>query len=273
MTQTHDQPGAEQLLGTPNEARRDAELAAEGAHVDVVEPPEDRPEDVQELIGAVWGAQQQPQDNLVRALRHAGTALLVALRDDGCVGVSLGFVGWNGGLHLHSHMTAVRPGLEAKGVGFALKLWQRSLCLDHGVHEIRWTFDPLIARNAHFNLVKLGATVRRFLPDHYGEMDDTVNAGDRSDRFEVSWQLGSDRVTQALTGTLPDPGDGTLVAIPADYDRMRREDPDAARHVRQQARRAFAELGGRGLVPTWSPGGYLFTSGSRHDGADMADRT
>jgi len=248
------------LLGSPAAARHDADLAAERAHVDIVEPPDGQPEAVQELISAVWGVQQKPQDNLVRALRHAGTGLLVAKRDGDCVGVSLGFLGWNGGLHLHSHMTAVRPGLEAKGVGFALKLWQRSLCLDHGIREVRWTFDPLIARNAHFNLVKLGATVRRFLPDHYGHMEDAVNAGDRSDRYEVSWQLDGGLVTHALTGSLQDPGDGTLVEIPADYDQMRREDPEAARQVRQRARRAFAELGGQGLVPTWSTGGYRFTT-------------
>lgn len=260
MPEPHAQPGAEQLLGSAAAARHDADLAAERAHVDVVEPPDDRPEAVQELISAVWGVQQKPQDNLVRALRHAGTGLLVAMRDGGCVGVSLGFLGWNGGLHLHSHMTAVRPGLEAKGVGFALKLGQRSLCLEHGVPEVRWTFDPLIASNAHFNLVKLGATVRRFLPDHYGAMDDTVNAGDRSDRFEVTWQLDGEGVTRALTGTLPDLDDGTRVEIPADYAWMRREDPDAAMQVRQRARRAFTELGSQGLVPVWSSGGYVFTT-------------
>lgn len=247
-------------VGTPSAARHDADLAARRAHVDVVEPPDGRPEAVQELISAVWGVQQKPQDNLVRALQHAGTGLIVAMRDGECLGVSLGFLGWNGGLHLHSHMTAVRPGLEAKGIGFALKLWQRSLCLDHAVREIRWTFDPLIARNAHFNLVKLGATVRRFLPDHYGDMDDTVNAGDRSDRFEVSWQLDGDQIARALTGALLPPADGTLVEIPPDYDRMRREDPEAARQVRQRTRQAFAELMTRGQVPTWSTDGYLFTT-------------
>lgn len=257
MTEHHV---ADRMRGTADDARHDAAMVAGRARVSVLDPPEGHAKDVREIIGAVWGPQQEPQDNLVRALRHAGTGLLVAMRDERCVGVCMGFLGWTDGLHLHSHMTAVHPGLEAKGVGFALKLWQRSRCLDHGVREIRWTFDPLIARNAYFNLVKLGASVRRFLPDHYGEMNDTVNAGDRSDRFEVSWELDSARVAQALTGALPESSHGTLVEVPADYDRMRREDPGAAAEVRQRTRAAFADLCGQGLVPTWTTGGYLFAA-------------
>ena len=143
----------------------------------------------QEVIGQVWGPQLIPQDVLLRALAHAGCTLLGAVVDEQPVGVTLGFLGWAGGIHLHSHMTAVVPAHGSAGVGYALKLWQRAVCLREGIREIRWTYDPMVARNAYFNLVKLGAVVESLRANFYGAMVDTVNAGDESDRFEVSWWL------------------------------------------------------------------------------------
>jgi predicted GNAT superfamily acetyltransferase len=222
----------------------------------------------QQLIGEAWGPHQIPQSNLLQALSHAGNTLLVARRDGEPLGVLLGFLGWTGGLHLHSHMTAVVAGQRSRGVGYALKLWQRAVCLDEGVESIRWTYDPLIARNAHFNLVKLGATVTAFHPDFYGAMDDTVNAGDASDRFEVSWDLRSDRVADAVAGrrTAVVDAAGSL-AIPADYDALRRSDPAEARQVRLATRAAFQRLWSDGLSIEWSEGRYVFVRqpvGSRH---------
>ena len=70
-----------------------------------------------------------------------------------------------------------------------MKLAQRASCLDRGIGLVRWTFDPLVARNAHLNIGKLGATCDRFHRDYYGEMTDAVNVGDRSDRLVVRWLL------------------------------------------------------------------------------------
>ena len=74
---------------------------------------------------------------------------------------------------------AAVPGWQDRGVGRALKLAQRAHCLDVGIEEVRWTFDPMVARNARFNLVKLGAEATRLLPDFYGEMTDRLNRDDR----------------------------------------------------------------------------------------------
>jgi predicted GNAT superfamily acetyltransferase len=236
-----------------------ARRAAQRAGVDVVELAAAQLIDAQEVIGQVWGPQQVPQHNLLRALSHAGSSLLAAYRAGTCVGVSVGFLGWTPGLHLHSHMTAVSSGNQSRGVGYALKLWQRAVCLEHGVHEIRWTYDPLIGRNAHFNLDKLGAEVVAFEGDFYGAMDDAVNAGDHSDRFEVTWRLDSARVERALSGEQPPrPALGEFVAVPRDYDSLRRTDPGAALQVRLRTRAAFARLMGKGLRPEWADGGYLF---------------
>ncbi|SNS10571.1 hypothetical protein SAMN06893096_10233 [Geodermatophilus pulveris] len=163
-------------------ARRDAEEAARTAGVDIRTAARGG---VQEIVSTVWGPGQRLQANLLMAMAHAGGTVAAAVRGDGPVGACVGFLGWNGGVHLHSHMAAVRPGARTTGVGCALKLWQRAVCLEHGIAEIRWTFDSLVRRNAYFNLAKLGARVIDYRPDRYGEMDEIVNAGDRSDRFEV----------------------------------------------------------------------------------------
>ena len=83
---------------------------------------------------------------------------------------------------MHSHITGVLPGLQSQGLGRLLKQHQREWALAREVGHITWTFDPLVARNAHFNLRVLGARVTEYLVDHYGPMDDGVNRGDETDR-------------------------------------------------------------------------------------------
>ena len=117
-------------------------------------------------------------------MQHAG-CVLIGAADEGeedLVGFVLGFGGFSEGPHLHSHMLATLPERQSGGVGYALKLAQRAAALEAGLDEIRWTYDPLLARNAWFNLMKLGAAGKAFLPDFYGEMTDLLNAGDRSGR-------------------------------------------------------------------------------------------
>jgi predicted GNAT superfamily acetyltransferase len=240
-------------------AWRSARAAADDAGVQIRSLHGDHVAVAQEVIRQTWGPSQVPQDNLLRALAHAGSALLGATRDGEPVGVVMGFLGWTDGLHLHSHMTGVVGGAKSKGVGFALKLWQRAECLSSGIREIRWTYDPLIARNAYFNIVKLGVDVLAFRPDFYGQMDDIVNAGDSSDRFEVSWQLDSPRVTEAIAGRRrPVPADAQSYPIPRDYDEIRRADPERARLLRHESREQFQRLFAADTAVEWDDGGYLF---------------
>lgn len=247
-------------------ARLDAVRAAEVADVEVRAAALADLAGIGDVLASVWGPGQRPQPNLLMALAHAGATVASAVRGGSPVGACVGFLGWNGGLHLHSHMAAVRAGVRTTGIGFALKLWQRATCLEHGVSEIRWTFDPLVRRNAAFNLRKLGATVVGYRPDFYGEMDDIVNADDHSDRFEVSWALDSGAVRGALAGDrVPSDGTGEFVALPEEYDVLRREAPSQAREVREHVRDAIGEHWAAGLRPVWSArGGYLFQAvGSR----------
>jgi predicted GNAT superfamily acetyltransferase len=138
----------------------------------------------------------------------------------------VGYVlGWAGvdrdGLHVHSHMLAVRPVLRHGGVGYALKLGQRAQALEQGIAVVRWTFDPMVARNAYFNIAKLGAVCDRFERDFYGEMTDILNAGERTDRLIVRWDLERQPGPRAVSPI-------ASVEVPIDHEALRRTAPEDA---------------------------------------------
>jgi predicted GNAT superfamily acetyltransferase len=227
------------------------------------------------VIDAVWGPDAMPPA-LLRAFQHAGGVLVGAFAGREQVGFVLGFLGWEDGLHLHSHMLAVLPDRRLRGVGRALKLAQRASCLDRGIAQVRWTYDPLLAGNARFNLNLLGVVATAFLRDFYGAMPDRLNRGERSDRFEVRWDLASDRARHALEGdvsleggdlpsildargepALPEPvllqspiGAGCTVSIPKDHLSLRSRDPALSARWRDAAAAAFDRCFAANLVAT-----------------------
>ena len=144
------------------------------------------------VMRATWG-EDLPRE-LIKALAGSGNVPWGAFDGDELVGYVLGWVAVHpvDGLHEHSHMLAALPDRRHRGVGYALKLAQRAACLDRDIHLVRWTFDPLVARNAYLNIGKLGAACDGFHRDYYGRMPDSINVGDRSDRLVVRWGLDSD---------------------------------------------------------------------------------
>ncbi|WP_165906002.1 hypothetical protein [Agromyces badenianii] len=226
---------------------------------------------------STWGAGRGPDRSMLQALAHAGNTVLVAVpvqpsaagepnrRDhpgNDVLGATLGFLGWQGGIHLHSHMNAVDRAARGRGVGLALKLRQRALCLEHGITEMRWTFDPLIRRNARMNLVRLGTEVIAFHPDFYGRMDDRITGADRSDRFEVRWRLESARTARALA-RLRQPvwSSRGRFALVHDFEALRADDPAAAARLRERSREAFAALADPSVRPELDTAGdYVFTT-------------
>ena len=88
-----------------------------------------------------------------------------------------------------SHMLAVRPEARNQGIGRRLKLAQKEELRGVGVKTMYWTFDPLVARNAHLNLNLLGATVDEFVQDMYGTSDSELHQLG-TDRFIAKWDLG-----------------------------------------------------------------------------------
>ena len=233
------------------------------------------------LIDGIWGRTRIITPELMRAMATHGGLVLGAFLDGQLVGAQVAFLGMvDGETILHSHVTGVAPERQHAGVGFALKDAQRSWCLDQGIAAVTWTFDPLIARNAYFNLHKLGAVAVRFLPDFYGPMEDPFNAGDPTDRLEVRWEVASQRVEEAMSGRgqpvadalpllddqggLPAPhpdadGDRLLVRVPPDYLLLRETDRAAAASWRGEVRRALSAALGSGYraVGFTRPGTYL----------------
>jgi predicted GNAT superfamily acetyltransferase len=195
------------------------------------------------VFSTIWGVRDPVDASTLRALSHSGNYVAAAYSNYRIVG---GLVGWLGGhppndLHLHSHILGVLPGNDVRGVGFALKQHQRAWCIARGVTTIEWTFDPLVRRNAYFNLVKLGADAVEYLAEFYGRMDDGINAGDESDRLLVRWRLDSPRAQAAAEGRPIEPRlDGArLVQLPDDIVAIRRDDPALARRWRHDVREAL----------------------------------
>lgn len=158
-----------------------------------------------ELLRRIWRADSADQivnAGMMRAFAHSGNYVVGAYRGAALVAVAVGFFGTD---HLHSHVTGVDPAGQSGGVGYAVKLHQRAWALARGVGAVCWTFDPLIRRNAYFNLHKLGARAVAYLPDFYGAMDDGINVGDPSDRMYIRWELASPAAIAAAEGHGPDP--------------------------------------------------------------------
>ena len=122
---------------------------------------------------------------------------------------------------LHSLSLGVLPGHENQGLGRALKLEQRKAALKDGISCIEWTFDPMRSKNAFLNIVRLGAIVRRYLPDFYGRVDSRLQLGLPSDRLVAEWWLKSPRVKRVLAGKPARPERKppvAKVAVPLDLD-------------------------------------------------------
>ena len=185
--------------------------------------------------------------NLLQAMVHSGSYLSGAFIDGKCVGAAFAFPATTGGLHLHSHMTAVLDEYRDQGVGYALKMDQWHWAKKNNFSEISWTFDPLVSRNAKLNLIKLGVNISSYHPNFYGDMPDALNAGDESDRLMVSWKVvGENPVKREIIST-PKPTD-ILIQIPADIvairSRNKEENLRWRRKVREQFLQAF-EKGGQ----------------------------
>lgn len=208
---------------------------------------------VRALIEEVWrtGERNPPVTaDMLSAMRTAGGYVSGAFDESGLAAACLGFFGPPAQRRLHSHIAVAHPRTRGTGIGTALKLHQRAWALRQGAESITWTFDPLIRRNAYFNLGKLAAGVAGYLPDLYGAMDDAINRDDITDRALARWVLADPRVVEASAGrpkllsatAIADaavavradaeerPVVGTinagtvLIAVPADIEAMRTND-------------------------------------------------
>jgi len=156
----------------------------------------------------------------------------------------------------YSHMMAVAADYQNRGVGAQLKWAQRARALSEGREFIKWTFEPLRARNAHFNLNRLGVVIKEYALNFYGT-DYVTNPFERaagasgmdSDRLFASWDLRSPRVEACAAGQQRPLGEAeAAIEIPGEYSALLKSNPDQARSEQLRVRAEFRAALGAGLV-------------------------
>mgnify|MGYP000029317864 CR=1 FL=1 len=152
---------------------------------------------------------------LISAHRHGGVLYGAFEEDTGrAIGLVFSIPAYrNGKIYQYSHLAGVIPEYRHKGLGYILKLKQRKHVINQGLDLIVWTYDPLQGSNAKFNIEKLGAIVRKFYENYYGELLDKINIGMPSDRFEAEWYIKSKRVELKLRGLLKTPSLDKILEI------------------------------------------------------------
>src|SRR2546426_5956147 len=224
----------------------------------------------------VWGAAERnvvPRELLLTIQLNGGLVHGAFLPDGRLVGFCFAFLGRRDGqLRLCSHQLGVIPELRGGGIGIALKEAQRADGLRLGYELVSWTFDPLEARNAYINLHRLGCIARFYDRDHYGVMEDELNRGLPSDRFEAEWWLRRARplaaggpVVMLRGGAAGAPvrehldvsrGTTVLIGVPPDFQAVKRASLELALRWRLERPAAFeAALTARLMAVGFPPGG------------------
>lgn len=222
-------------------------MPADTVHAVTIRPPRDSVEMDEAVDLYRRGFHLKPTDpsfspRMLAALRDNGGGVLGAFHpESGLVGLVISFTALDGGRpYQYSQTAVVDPAVQNAGIGRQLKLAQRDHALASGIRSIRWTFDPMRTRNAHFNFDVLGARGRWFRRNYYGSADIGPEAGARSDRVVVEWDLenfpAADRRPTApptlVWGEHVERSGEVLLGVPADWARVFAADNDAAERVR-----------------------------------------
>ncbi len=236
-----------------------------------------------ELQRATWGesfSELVPATILALCQRFGGITSGAFDSHGRLVGFVFGLTGWQDDKPIHwSDMLAVVPELRNQNLGEKLKRHQRDELLGRNIDKICWTFDPLVSRNAFFNLARLGAIVTEYRVNEYGESDSILHRGIGTDRLVATWLITSERVTKRLDRTdgLPTLDDvkgfplinnvttvsevvrsgepdlsidapAIRIAIPADIQILKENDIDLAVDWRTKTRAALQHYIGRGYI-------------------------
>jgi predicted GNAT superfamily acetyltransferase len=222
----------------PGKSQRLAEAPITVRHVSTLE-------EYQECVRMqliTWGEDLATPSGLFVVARETGGQTLGAFAGDRMIGFTLGLAGFHDGKPIiHSHMTAVLSEFRDRGIGRMLKLAQRNDALARDIHLVVWTFDPLELKNAHFNINRLGAVVKRYIPNCYGI----------TDRLLAEWFLDSKRVTDILAGKPPRPSSAAeKIAIPADISERKQIEPAIGARVQNEMRERFLDKLKKGFIVT-----------------------
>ena len=208
-----------------------------------------------ELQQAIWGYSTLnvvPDQMFIVAKKTGGHALLAFDREKP-VGFALAFVGRRDGRsYLHSHMVSVLEKYRDRGVGRLLKLAQRKDALARGFELIEWTFDPLQLKNAKFNITRLGAVVRHYIPNLYGRTTSPLHGGLPTDRLVAEWWVRSSRAENAVKDLpqLTIGGSVERISVPADIRTLCETQPEMAAKIQSYARVRFERLIAEGYAAT-----------------------
>lgn len=211
--------------------------------------------DLQRTVFELPELEISPVRHLV-VTRNAGGFILGAYSNDDLIGFVLSVPAFlRDEKAFYSHMTAVRNDFQSHGIGARLKWEQRTRALELGVRYVKWTFEPWKARNAFFNLEKLGAVVREYGVDFYG-IDHVTAAqsghkiGLASDRLIAEWNLTGAKVEALASGEKFTEKNAPRAAIdtPADWAALVRADPQGALEAQVRLREEFETAFGSGLV-------------------------
>jgi predicted GNAT superfamily acetyltransferase len=205
-----------------------------------------------ELQREIWGEKDlevEPTTMFVVAA-HTGGQVLGAFDGNRLIGYTLAVAGLRDRVpYLHSHMTGVLSEYRDKGVGRMLKLYQREEALSRGIRLVQWTFDPLELRNAHFNLNRLGAFCRAYLPNLYGVTTSPLHRGMATDRLLVEWQVDSPRAVAAIQNLVKDWLEApATIELPDDLERWLREDSVEVAKLQARLREEFTKWFAKGYA-------------------------
>jgi len=192
-------------------------------------------------------------------LNSIGGLVLGALDGDTVVGFLNTMPAIRDGVpYWYSQVMAVSRDYWNSGIATQLKLAQRDHARQRGIKRIEWTFDPRESKNAYFNLEKLGAIVRRYHVNYYGEISSALHSGLDSDRVVAEWWIDQPRVTR---------GGVRRLFIPADIQSLKRQSLDSAKDVEKRVREQFLKnlqddyfAAGFERTDEWSA--YLFIPGA-----------
>lgn len=249
-----------------------------------------------ELQKTIWGYGSSGTDapypaRALMALSASGGLVSMACVENEPAGFALAWLGRlpeTGELYLHSQLLGVVPKHRGRGLGLQLKYHQKEFALNEGIGRIGWTYDPLRASTAYFNLHKLGAVSRHYFQDYYGEIKSQLSLGKTSDRLWADWHIDSDEVARRsdsevaaevrAAGTaiiiagvrdddssahkvpveveLGDSSKHLLVEIPPDFDQLFLKDQRLAEVWRKAIQKALRHYLSAGYVAD----DFLFTS-------------
>lgn len=224
---------------------------------------------VQELQALVWGRSELDivPHGLTVAFMYQGGLVAGAFDHGEMIGFVMG-IPTADPRKQHSHMLGVLPGHRGTDVAVRLKRFQRDWCLSRGIEQVVWSYDPMRSVNANFNLRKLGAVVREYHPNLYGQMSG-VNAGVDSDRVIAEWNLrdpevfqriyappaplevsGLSTINRGFENTLDLQDEVLLYQLPADFGHLVQHDVEEARKWRAAGREALTTYLAKGYVLT-----------------------